>query len=98
MSVGTMITTSCKKEEVAPITTTPITTGVKEVTKTGSITKNETWYADSVYFLEGKVVVKEGATLTIQAGTIIKGKEGVGTLSSALIIALSSIKKLTTYR
>ncbi len=87
MIVGTMITTSCKKEEVAPITTTPITAGVKEVTKTGSITKNETWYADSVYFLEGKVVVKEGATLTIQAGTIIKGKEGVGTLSSALIIA-----------
>ncbi|NBO61737.1 MAG: hypothetical protein EBU82_12380, partial [Flavobacteriia bacterium] len=67
--------------------TTTTTTGVKEVTKTGFITKNETWYADSVYFLEGKVVVKEGATLTIQAGTIIKGKEGVGTLSSALIIA-----------
>jgi hypothetical protein len=86
MLVGTMITTACKKEEVAPIETTPTTVGVKEVTKTGFITKNETWYADSIYFLKGKVIVQEGVTLTIQPGTIIKGKEGVASMASALII------------
>jgi hypothetical protein len=56
-------------------------------TKAGLISKNETWYSDSVYYLGGKVVVPAGVTLTIQPGTIIKGKEGTGSLASALIIA-----------
>ena len=76
MIVGTLLTTSCKKEEVAPIDTTPTTVGVKEVTKTGFITKNEIWYADSIYFLKGKVIVQEGVTLTIQPGTVIRGDKG----------------------
>ncbi|MFA7275120.1 MAG: hypothetical protein WC044_14715 [Crocinitomicaceae bacterium] len=54
---------------------------------TGNITANTTWTSDKIWILEGKVVVNGGATLTIQAGTIIKGKEGSGTLASALIIA-----------
>jgi len=53
----------------------------------GSITANTTWTADKIYELAGKVVVESGATLTIQAGTIIKGREGNGTLASALVIA-----------
>lgn len=57
------------------------------VVKTGSITANETWTADNVYQLSGKVVVESGVTLTIQPGTIIKGAEGSGTNASALIIA-----------
>ena len=55
--------------------------------KTGFISKNETWYADSIYILDGKVILQNGATLTIQAGTIIKAKEGYGSLSSVLIIS-----------
>lgn len=55
--------------------------------KSGFITTNETWTADNVYELAGKVVVDAGVTLTIQAGTIIKGREGSGTLASALVIA-----------
>jgi hypothetical protein len=55
--------------------------------KTGFISKNETWYADSIYILDGKVIVREGATLTIQAGTIIKGKDGTATMASALIVS-----------
>lgn len=53
----------------------------------GSITTNTTWNKQTVYELKGKVVVENNATLTIEAGTIIKGQEGAGTNSSALIIA-----------
>jgi hypothetical protein len=88
MIAGTLLTTSCKKEEVAPpIENKPTIVGAKEVTKTSFIEKNETWYADSIYFLQGKVIVKEGVTLKIQPGTIIKGKAGVATMASALIIS-----------
>lgn len=53
----------------------------------GTITSNTTWSNDKIYELKGKVVVNNGATLTIEAGTIIKGQEGTGTNASALIIA-----------
>ncbi|OGS73700.1 MAG: hypothetical protein A3F91_14945 [Flavobacteria bacterium RIFCSPLOWO2_12_FULL_35_11] len=59
---------------------------VTVVTKAGIIKVNETWTADKIYILGGKVVVDEGITLTIEAGTIIKGAEGQGSLASALII------------
>ncbi len=60
-------------------------TGVENVS--GLITSNTTWTSDNLYILNGKVVVDNGATLTIEPGTIIKGKEGTGSLASALIIA-----------
>ena len=86
--LGTVLTlTSCKKEETKPTTTTTTTTGKNEVVKFGKITGNQTWSADSVYVLAGKVVVEDGATLTIQPGTIVKGNQGSGSLASALIIA-----------
>jgi len=53
----------------------------------GTITTNTVWTSDMVYILDGKVVIDGGATLTIEAGTIIKGEEGTGTNASALIIA-----------
>ena len=85
--LGTVVVlTSCEKETTTP-TTTVTPTGSKSVTKAGLISKNETWSADSVYYLGGKVVVPAGVTLTIQPGTIIKGKQGTGSLASALIIA-----------
>ena len=55
--------------------------------KHGHITSDETWTADNIYELNGKVVVDNGVTLTIEQGTIIKGKTGNGALASALIIA-----------
>ncbi|SHI35356.1 autotransporter outer membrane beta-barrel domain-containing protein [Pseudozobellia thermophila] len=58
----------------------------EEITKTGIITEDETWEAENIYILDGRVVVDEGVTLTIEAGTIIKGEEGQETLASALII------------
>lgn len=57
------------------------------IVKSGAITSNETWTAGNIYELAGKVIVEDGVTLTIEPGTIIKGREGSGTLASALVIA-----------
>jgi parallel beta-helix repeat protein len=38
----------------------------------GTITQNQTWYADSTYYLSGNVTLSTGVTLTIEPGTIIK--------------------------
>lgn len=58
-----------------------------ESIKTGFITSDVTWTADTIHLLQGKVVVSDGATLTIEAGTIIKGLEGQGSLATALVVA-----------
>jgi hypothetical protein len=68
---------SCVYEEVV----TPTNTIVE-----GNITSNTTWSATKIYELKGKVVVKSGATLTIEAGTIIKGQEGSDVNATALIV------------
>ncbi len=53
--------------------------------KSGEI-GTETWTSNNIYYLNQKVVVKQGATLTIEAGTIIKGRKGTGSLASALVV------------
>lgn len=72
---------SCTYDEV------PTDPGVTTVTKYGYITSDETWTANNVYVLNGKVIVDAGVTLTIMPGTIIKGEQGTGTLASALVVA-----------
>lgn len=52
-----------------------------------NITENTTWYADTVYQLGGRIAVEDGATLTIEAGTVIKGEAGTGANATALLIA-----------
>jgi hypothetical protein len=52
-----------------------------------NITANETWYADTVYQLGGRITVTAGATLTIEPGTVIKGEAGTGANATALLIA-----------
>ncbi|MDJ0836664.1 MAG: T9SS C-terminal target domain-containing protein [Acidobacteriota bacterium] len=51
--------------------------------------ENVTLTADTEYFLDGFVFVEEGATLTIEAGTVIKARQvpSSGDNASALIIA-----------
>jgi len=49
----------------------------------GDITANTTWTKNNVYLLNGWVYVKDGATLTIEAGTVIRGDK---TNKAALII------------
>jgi hypothetical protein len=47
----------------------------------GNISTNTTWTSNNVYLLNGFVYVTSGATLTIQAGTIIRGdKVNKGTI------------------
>ncbi len=58
-----------------------------EVKKAGILTADETWSGDSIYVLNGRVVVPAGVKLTIEPGTIVKGKEGDGANASTLIIA-----------
>ena len=45
------------------------------------------WTAGNTYVLDGLVFVDEGATLTIEPGTVIKGKPGQGESASALVVA-----------
>ncbi len=59
---------------------------VPVITKTGTIC-DESWTKDNIYVLNGKVVVSDGCSLTIEAGTIIKAEDDPGTLASALIVA-----------
>ncbi len=46
-----------------------------------------TWTKDKIWVLDGFIFVNEGQTLTIEAGTIIKGKQGQGENASALVVA-----------
>ncbi len=57
------------------------------VVVTENITSNTTWYSDSIYQLGGRITVVNGATLTIEAGTVIKGEAGTGSNATALLIA-----------
>lgn len=48
---------------------------------------NVTWTANNVYVLNGFVFVDDGESLTIEPGTVIKGKPGQAENASALVIA-----------
>jgi len=51
-----------------------------------TITANTTWTKDNTYFLEGYVFVTGNATLTIQPGTVVKGRVSSGATAAALVI------------
>ncbi len=53
---------------------------------TGAISGQVTWTADTTYVLNGIVHVLAGAELTIEAGTVIRGKPGQDASTSALIV------------
>lgn len=58
-----------------------------EVSVTENISEDTEWTADKIYILAGRIAVLDGVTLTIEAGTIIKGQAGTGSNASALLIA-----------
>src|SRR5690606_27108852 len=76
-------TVSCSDDD--PITPDPTPEG-EEIVKEGTLTENETWTAENIYILDGRVVVDEGVTLTIEPGTIIKAEDGQGANATALIV------------
>ena len=84
-SLLAMFAISCSSDDDFNPEPTPEPEG-EEITKTGILTENETWTSENIYVLDGKVVVDEGVTLTIEPGTIIKGAEGQESLASALVV------------
>lgn len=60
----------------------PVNTTLK-----GVISVDRTLTKDKIWQLEGRVVIADGVTLTIEAGTIIKAFAGSGSQASTLIIA-----------
>lgn len=64
-----------------------VSVNYETVVVSGAITGTQMWDAAKVYELAGKVVIENGAVLNIPAGTIIKGRPGLGSLASALIVA-----------
>lgn len=58
-----------------------------EVVITENITANTTWTSDKIWILGSRIAVTNGATLTIEPGTVIKGQAGTGANATALIIA-----------
>jgi hypothetical protein len=87
---ATILFTSCKKDEEVEEIPTPEEVTYGTILVTSNITADTTWSADSIYQLAGRIFVTNGATLTIEAGTIIKGETGIATEASALIIARGS--------
>ena len=67
--------------------TGPINSGSGNVIVDANITENTTWTKDNIYELATRVAVESGATLTIEAGTVIKGQAGTGSNATALLVA-----------
>lgn len=62
---------------------TPQTTnyGAPNIVVEGEITTNTTWTKNNIYLIKGFLYVRSGATLTIEAGTLIRGdKDTKGSL------------------
>ena len=79
--IGVLLTgfSSCSDDENTEPEPEPVATEIVKVS--GNITANTNWTADKQYLITGFVYVKDGATLTIAPGTIIKGdKESKGAL------------------
>lgn len=77
--------TSCDDDDDTGTTPDVVISGNEIIS--GNISSNTTWSKSKVYELRGRVAVTSGATLTIEAGTVIKGAAGTGANSTALIIA-----------
>src|SRR5690606_28982919 len=88
--------TSCSKDkdkdETAPIVVPEPTPDASfpSITVSGNITTNTTWTKDKIVYLEGRVIVEAPAELTIEAGTVIKGKPGSESNAAVLIVGVGA--------
>jgi len=84
VSIAVLLFTSCtSNDDGGGIIIPPIV----DTTLKGVISADKTLTNDKIWELEGRVVVVDGVTLTIEAGTIIKAFAGSGSQASTLIIA-----------
>jgi len=81
LAAFTMASCGDDPETVTPPSSTNL------VPVTGSISSDANWTKDNIYRLDGRVIVENNATLTIEAGTVIKASPGQGAFASALIIS-----------
>ncbi|RIV44120.1 hypothetical protein [Flagellimonas pelagia] len=86
LAIAAFAISSCSSDNNDPIIPPGTEPTGEEITKSGELTADEEWTADNIYILDGKVVVGDGVTLTINPGTIIKGAEGLESLASALVV------------
>jgi hypothetical protein len=85
---GSVLTFSSCEDDDNSGTTTPEPEGEDIVVQSSATgTGTVTWTAENTYILDGFVFVNEGQTLTIEPGTVIKGRPGEGENASALIVA-----------
>jgi len=82
-------TTSATATEITDGTDALLSRPSKTYIDKGEGTGTVTWSSSNVYVLDGLVFVNEGQTLTIEAGTVIKGKKtpSTGATASALVVA-----------
>lgn len=52
-----------------------------------SLSEDTTWEEENTYVLDGRIFVLSGAKLTIEAGTVIKGKPGQQESASVLVVS-----------
>jgi len=96
MLIGVVLASfaACSQEEDEEVIPAPI----GDInTISGSIRENTTWKSTDQYLLTGFVYVEPGATLTIEAGTVVKGdKNSKGALivkPGAKIFAVGTVEK-----
>lgn len=78
LALAAITIVGCKKDDDDATTPTPTGTTIEI---SGDLTTNTNWTAINKYVLKGFVYVKDGATLNIEAGTVIKGDKATkGTL------------------
>lgn len=93
--IATTAIIGCSKDEepetitktVVQTVTNTVTVETEDYILDEDITEDTTLTNDQVWTLSGRVFVKNGATLTIEPGTIIKAVGGTGTNASVLIVA-----------
>lgn len=79
--VAILLSFSCRKSDYF------MENDSETISDDGYGTGTVTWTKDQEYVLEGFVFVNDGQTLTIEAGTVIRFREGQAENASALIVA-----------
>lgn len=88
---ATTFFTSCSKDKKTdPIIVPTPDTSFPSITVSGNITTNTTWTKDKIVYLDGRVIVTAPAELTIEAGTVIKGKPGSDANAAVLVIGVGA--------
>lgn len=83
VAVATLTIVACNDDTpVDPPYVAPVDTLI-----TANISADETWTNDRTWTLGGRITVLDGATLTIEPGTVIKGQLGTGANATALLVA-----------